>query len=66
MYIPLVVLPGDNSATKVGVLQTPSVDATMSDGAKFMSDDSTCRRKRKTVTFESGAKHSAKIMSHPL
>jgi hypothetical protein len=35
---PLVVLPGDNSATKVGVLQPPSVDATMSDGAKSMSD----------------------------
>ena len=67
---PLVVLPCDNSATKVEVLQASSVAATMSNGAKTMSNGNksmshgtTSGRKCKAVTFESGAKHSAEPLS---
>ena len=67
---PSVVLPGDNSATKVEVLQASHVAASMSDGAKTMSDGNksmsdgtTAGRKRKAVTFETGAEHSAEPLS---
>ena len=36
---------------------------TMSDGNKSMSDGTTAGRKRKAVTFETGAEHSAEPLS---
>ena len=55
---PLVVLPGDNSATKVGVLQASSVAATPIDGATTVSDGYSTvsdSKKKEAVSFESGA-----------
>ena len=49
---------GDNSATKVGVLQASSVAATLMNGATTVSDGYSTvsdSKKREAVSFESGA-----------